>query len=93
LLSGAALGLDYLHSQIVPAIIHGDIKPANIFVTEAYDAKIGDFGISKFKVEKVAGVLVQGTRAYMDVNSIMTGTGHHQVRCVQLRHRAAAAGH
>lgn len=37
--------LDYLHSQ-VPPIIHGDIKPANIMVTDDQNICLIDFNIS-----------------------------------------------
>lgn len=37
-------GLKYLHQKNV---IHGDLKPQNLFVTgKDYDIRIGDFGIS-----------------------------------------------
>mmetsp|Transcript_13612 Transcript_13612/g.20477 ORF Transcript_13612/g.20477 Transcript_13612/m.20477 type:complete len:329 (-) Transcript_13612:34-1020(-) len=41
-----ALGLDEMHNHRNP-ILHRDLKPQNIFLTAAGDAKIGDFGISK----------------------------------------------
>ncbi|KAF8226216.1 TKL/TKL-ccin protein kinase [Tricholoma matsutake] len=44
LLSGAAKGLEYLHSCNV---IHGNVKCANILVSQAGEACICDFGMSK----------------------------------------------
>ena len=41
---GIAKGVNYIHSQ---NIVHMDLKPANIFLTENGIPKIGDFGISK----------------------------------------------
>ncbi|KAG6861880.1 hypothetical protein C0995_010586 [Termitomyces sp. Mi166 len=44
LLSGAAKGLEYLHNR---NIIHGNVKCANILVSEEEEACICDFGMSK----------------------------------------------
>eukprot|EP01105_Mastigella_eilhardi_P027843 TRINITY_DN882_c0_g1_i1.p1 TRINITY_DN882_c0_g1~~TRINITY_DN882_c0_g1_i1.p1 ORF type:complete len:546 (+),score=131.70 TRINITY_DN882_c0_g1_i1:1200-2837(+) len=43
---GAARGMLYLHKQ---GVLHGDLKPDNLFVDRHYDAKIGDFGLSKIR--------------------------------------------
>ncbi|KZV41054.1 protein kinase [Dorcoceras hygrometricum] len=47
-----ARGLEYLHHYCEPPIIHGDIKPSNILLDESFDAKIGDLGLARFKVEE-----------------------------------------
>ena len=39
-----ASGLDYLHTQ---GVIHLDIKPANVFITDNGRCKLGDFGCSQ----------------------------------------------
>lgn len=44
-----ALGLTFLHESN-PPIIHRDIKSHNILLDANYNAKIGDFGITRVKV-------------------------------------------
>nr|BAH20868.1 putative LRR-kinase protein [Oryza sativa Japonica Group]BAH20869.1 putative LRR-kinase protein [Oryza sativa Japonica Group] len=39
--------LDYLHNHCQPPIIHCDLKPSNILLSEDKSAKVGDFGISR----------------------------------------------
>lgn len=48
LLLDAAKGLEYLHYFVPNAIIHDDIKSDNILIDREYNAKLSDFGISKF---------------------------------------------
>ncbi|KAL6541779.1 hypothetical protein OROGR_011265 [Orobanche gracilis] len=53
-----ARGLEYLHHYCDPPIIHGDIKPSNILLDGGFNAKIGDFGLARFKVDD--NVIVEG---------------------------------
>ncbi|XP_010244372.1 PREDICTED: probable LRR receptor-like serine/threonine-protein kinase At4g29180 [Nelumbo nucifera] len=65
----AAQGLEYLHSGCKPPIIHRDVKTANILLSEALEAKIADFGLSKvFPNDGFSHVLTQvmGTPGYLD---------------------------
>ncbi|XP_050948025.1 probable LRR receptor-like serine/threonine-protein kinase At2g28960 [Cucumis melo] len=43
----AAQGLAFLHDGCKPPIIHGNVKPANILLTENFQAKLSDFGVFK----------------------------------------------
>lgn len=53
-----AKGLEYLHHYCDPPIIHGDIKPSNILLDGSFNAKIGDFGLARFKAED--NVIIEG---------------------------------
>ncbi|KAL8492242.1 hypothetical protein ACS0TY_023761 [Phlomoides rotata] len=44
---GVAQGLAYLHHDIMPPIIHRDIKSTNILLDDDYLPKVADFGIAK----------------------------------------------
>ncbi|XP_016473772.2 putative serine/threonine-protein kinase PBL7 [Nicotiana tabacum] len=46
--SGAAKGLDYLHSQADRPVIYRDLKSANILLSEGFHPKLSDFGLAKF---------------------------------------------
>lgn len=44
---GTARGLAFLHEELVPHIVHRDIKASNILLDENFHPKIGDFGLAK----------------------------------------------
>lgn len=44
---GIARGLAYLHEELVPRIVHRDIKASNILLDKDFRPKIGDFGLAK----------------------------------------------
>ncbi|XP_073158615.1 BRASSINOSTEROID INSENSITIVE 1-associated receptor kinase 1-like isoform X1 [Henckelia pumila] len=44
---GSARGIAYLHDHCNPKIIHRDIKAANIFLDEDFEAVVGDFWLAK----------------------------------------------
>ena len=53
LLVGVANGMVQLHAT---GIIHGDLKPQNILVTDDYTAKIADFGLARLRAKTSASV-------------------------------------
>ncbi|KAK9266046.1 hypothetical protein L1049_017802 [Liquidambar formosana] len=64
-----AQGLEYLHHGCKPPIIHRDVKTSNILLSENLQAKLGDFGFSKFfpvESESHLSTSVVGTPGYLD---------------------------
>ncbi|HYL86666.1 MAG TPA: serine/threonine-protein kinase [Candidatus Angelobacter sp.] len=52
-------------------IIHGDIKPGNIFVTPEEKVKLGDFGIARLATQVCGPDRVMGTPAYLSPEQIL----------------------
>ena len=52
-------------------IIHGDIKPGNIFVTLEEKVKLGDFGIARLATQVSGSERVKGTPAYLAPEQIL----------------------
>lgn len=67
----AAQGIEYLHEYTVPAVIHRDVKSANILLDSDWTAKVSDFGLSLVgpdpdKGESHLSLGAAGTVGYMD---------------------------
>ncbi|XP_020171463.1 wall-associated receptor kinase 2 [Aegilops tauschii subsp. strangulata] len=59
----SAGALAYLHSLAHP-ILHGDVKPANILLSDGWVAKVSDFGCST--IDEKTQVVARGTAGYVD---------------------------
>jgi eukaryotic-like serine/threonine-protein kinase len=60
LVRDVALGLEHAHDR---SVLHRDVKPANVFLSEAGAAKLGDFGTGTFSAEMAEERV--GTAFYM----------------------------
>ncbi|XP_070671795.1 PR5-like receptor kinase isoform X2 [Malus domestica] len=65
---GIARGLEYLHRGCNTRILHFDIKPHNILLSENFTPKISDFGLAKIcnRNESIVSMLgARGTAGYI----------------------------
>ena len=60
--TGIARGLEYLHRGCSTRILHFDIKPHNILLTEDFCPKISDFGLAKLCPNKESNVSLLNAR-------------------------------
>ncbi|KAF2567950.1 hypothetical protein F2Q68_00026112 [Brassica cretica] len=64
-----ALGLNYLHTGCKPPMYHRDVKSTNVLLNEDFQAKLGDFGLSRsFPIgsETHVSTVVVGTPGFLD---------------------------
>ncbi|GMH15854.1 hypothetical protein Nepgr_017695 [Nepenthes gracilis] len=64
---GTARGLTYLHEELVPRIVHRDIKASNILLDNDFLPKIGDFGLAKLFPDNITHIStrIAGTIGYL----------------------------
>ena len=72
---GTARGLEYLHEQSDPKIIHRDVKAANILLDKDFEAVVGDFGLAKLLDHRDSHVTtaVRGTVGHIAPEYLSTG--------------------
>jgi len=69
-LRDVSLALDVLHQN---QILHRDVKPGNIFVTQTWQCKLGDLGISRRLIDRTATSTghVVGTPGYISPEQVL----------------------
>lgn len=67
--------LEYMHRH---GVIHRDVKPANILITEALDVKVADFGIAVLADATRTSLVNVGSPGYMSPEQVLDRPLTHQ---------------
>ncbi|KAJ4787763.1 receptor lectin kinase [Rhynchospora pubera] len=71
---GLGSALLYLHTEFKKCVLHRDIKPSNVMLDSSFNAKLGDFGVSRLiEHNSAAETLPAGTMGYMAPECLQTG--------------------
>ncbi|KAK9103495.1 hypothetical protein Sjap_020749 [Stephania japonica] len=87
-----ARGLDFLHNGCDPPIIHGDIKPSNILLDSEFNAKIGDFGLARAKIDEGLVIEVEEDNGSIVEESESVTTGFEASASPERKKSGAGAG-
>ncbi|XP_077239222.1 proline-rich receptor-like protein kinase PERK3 [Tasmannia lanceolata] len=70
-----AEGLTYLHEFPDGPVVHRDVKPTNILLSDNKHAKLSDFGVSKIVPLEISQVSteIRGTTGYLDPDCFSSG--------------------
>ncbi|KAJ1375161.1 Protein kinase domain [Sesbania bispinosa] len=64
IIHGVAKGLAYLHEEVEPKILHGNIKSNNILLDHQWNAKISDFGLVKLLSPEWSHIIMETLGLY-----------------------------
>lgn len=69
-----ARGLEYLHENCKPSVIHRDLKSSNILLDSSYNAKLSDFGLAVMDgAQNKNNIKLSGTLGYVAPEYLLDG--------------------